>query len=248
MMYNTIKFDKKAVKMVAHRGLSGLETENTLAAFVAAGQRTYFGAECDIHCTAAGKIVVIHDSSTKRVAGENLVVEENSFDLVRKVILNNRDPEKTIAESPKDRGDLIIPTLQEYVRVCKKYGKTCVIELKGAFTPEQGAQVVEEIKALDYLDGVVFISFDLQSLIDMRALLPEQPIQYLVSTYSPEVRETLNKYNLDLDIKYTAVTPELCKRIHDNGKEINCWTVDTLEDGQRMIECGVDYITSNILE
>ena len=248
MMYNTIKFDKKAVKMVAHRGLSGLETKNTLAAFVAAGQRTYFGAECDIHCTADGKIVVIHDSSTKRVAGENLVVEENSFDLVRKVILNNRDPEKTIAESPKDRGDLIIPTLQEYVRVCKKYGKTCVIELKGAFTPEQGAQVVEEIKALDYLDGVVFISFDLQSLIDMRALLPEQPIQYLVSTYSPEVRETLNKYNLDLDIHFKGLTEEALAEVHADGHVVNVWTVDDPADGERLAAWGVDMITSNILE
>ena len=34
---DTIKFDKKQVKMVAHRGVSGLEMENTNAAFVAAG-------------------------------------------------------------------------------------------------------------------------------------------------------------------------------------------------------------------
>ena len=36
---NTIKIDKGQVKMIAHRGLSGLEKENTCAAFVAAGNR-----------------------------------------------------------------------------------------------------------------------------------------------------------------------------------------------------------------
>ena len=45
---NTIKFDKKNVKVIAHRGLSGIETENTNSAFVAAGNRSYFGIETDI--------------------------------------------------------------------------------------------------------------------------------------------------------------------------------------------------------
>ena len=33
---DTIKVNRKDVKMIAHRGLSGLERENTNAAFVAA--------------------------------------------------------------------------------------------------------------------------------------------------------------------------------------------------------------------
>ena len=37
---NTVKIDKKGIKMVAHRGVSGLECENTNAAFVAAGNRS----------------------------------------------------------------------------------------------------------------------------------------------------------------------------------------------------------------
>ena len=35
---NTVKFDKKETKIIAHRGLSGIEKENTNAAFVAAGK------------------------------------------------------------------------------------------------------------------------------------------------------------------------------------------------------------------
>ena len=44
-MMDTIKFNKANVKVVAHRGLSGLEPENTVAAFVAAGNRSYYGAD-----------------------------------------------------------------------------------------------------------------------------------------------------------------------------------------------------------
>ena len=51
---NTIKFDKKNVKVIAHRGVSGLERENTCASFVAAGNRSYYGIETDIHKTMDG--------------------------------------------------------------------------------------------------------------------------------------------------------------------------------------------------
>ena len=50
---NTIKINKGTTLMVAHRGVSGLERENTAAAFVAAGNRSYYGVETDIHRTFA---------------------------------------------------------------------------------------------------------------------------------------------------------------------------------------------------
>ena len=64
---NTVKFDKKETKIIAHRGLSGIEKENTNAAFVAAGNRSYFGIETDIHVTKDGRIVVIHDDMDLKI-------------------------------------------------------------------------------------------------------------------------------------------------------------------------------------
>lgn len=53
--------------MIAHRGVSGIECENTAAAFVTAGNRSYFGIETDVHRTADGQYIIIHDDDTKRV-------------------------------------------------------------------------------------------------------------------------------------------------------------------------------------
>ena len=39
---DSIKIDSRNTKMIAHRGLSGIEKENTNAAFIAAGNRSYF--------------------------------------------------------------------------------------------------------------------------------------------------------------------------------------------------------------
>ena len=77
---NTIKLNHKNVLMVAHRGVSGLEPENSIPAFIAAGNRSYYGVETDVHVTGDGKFVVIHDDHTGRVAGDNLCVEQSSYD------------------------------------------------------------------------------------------------------------------------------------------------------------------------
>ena len=69
MFMNTIKFNKKDTLIIAHRGLSGIEKENTNAAFVAAGNRSYYGIETDIHVGYDGEFIVIHDSRTGRVSG-----------------------------------------------------------------------------------------------------------------------------------------------------------------------------------
>ena len=69
---NTIKIDKKGVQLVAHRGCSGLERENTASSFVAAGNRSYWGIESDVHKTVDGKYVIIHDDTTGRVAIDDM--------------------------------------------------------------------------------------------------------------------------------------------------------------------------------
>ena len=76
---NTIRFNRGNVKLVAHRGLSGIETENTCAAFIAAGNRDYFGIETDARITADGKFILMHDDTTARVSGVELKVTLEAF-------------------------------------------------------------------------------------------------------------------------------------------------------------------------
>jgi glycerophosphoryl diester phosphodiesterase len=44
------------------------------------------------------------------------------------------------------------------------------------------------------------------------------------------------------------LTKEIVALLHDNGLKVNCWTVDDAEKAEQLVEWGVDYITSNILE
>ena len=86
-MKDTLRLSGPKPKMIAHCGVSGLELENTSSAFVAAGNRSYFGIETDVHRTADGKYIIIHDDDTKRVSGDEMSVENSTFASLRSIVL-----------------------------------------------------------------------------------------------------------------------------------------------------------------
>ena len=169
-----------------------------------------------------------------------LSVEGSDFDTLRAVHMTDKQG--------FPRADLVFPSLEEYIQICKQYDKICVLEIKNHFEPEDIGRVIEIIRGMEWLEKTIFISFDLPNMICIREKLPQQRAQYLVCEFGDDLLEILTKHRLDLDIHHRAVTPENVKACHDAGIEVNVWTVDTVEDAQRVIACGVDYITSNILE
>ena len=227
--------------MVAHRGASGLERENTCAAFVAAGNRSYFGIECDIYRTIDGKFVVFHDSKTTRVGIDTLVIKESTYETLRSLRLTDLNGERC-------RNDLRIADLDEYLSICKHYEKKAVLELKSGFTEEALADVVEIIDNYDYLENTIFISFYYEQLEIVRKLRPSATMQFLINEFEDDLIERLKKNSMDLDIYHKSLTEERIALCHDNGIKVNCWTVDDPERAAELISWGIDYITSNILE
>lgn len=254
---DTIKINRRNAEMIAHRGLSGLETENSIPAFIAAANRSYYGVETDVHVTKDGRFVIIHDDTTERVAFDSIQIEESSYDLVRKIILKDMCPAAQSEQNTEnipvcgqtpDRQDLIVPNLAEYINICKKYGKKCILELKNQFDPDNIRRLTDEILSLNYLTGTVFISFSLENLKVLRQLLPKQELYYLTGEYNETVHIDLTQYWLHLDIYYRTLTKEIIDQLHSEGILVNCWTCDNKEDAERLTEWGVDFITSNILE
>ena len=241
MAHDTLKINRPNVRMVAHRGCSGLEKENTNAAFVAAGNRSYYGVETDVHLTADGQFILIHDDDTFRVSGDKLSVEGSTFETLRKVRLKDVDGERS-------RTDLCLPSLPEYIRICKKYQKVCVLELKNPIPADAIERIVGMIRAEDYLDQVVFISFHLENCVCLRHLLPEQSLQFLTGYYTDWMIDTLKRYHLELNIYHKALTKEIIDAVHEAGIKVNAWIVNDLNDAQRLADWGIDFITSDIIE
>ena len=238
---NTIKINKGNTKLIAHRGLSGIETENTNSAFVAAGNRSYFGIETDIYRTSDGKFAINHDGNLKRISGDDIAVEGVSLDTLQSVVLFDK-------LGGKLRRDIRVSSLEEYLFICKKYEKHAVLELKSDFTDEEIEKIIEIIRSFDYLDHLTFISFKYSNLEKVRRILPTQSAQFLFSTWSEETFEKLLKAKIDIDSNHNAITEEIIKRAHEAGLTVNVWTVDSPERAELLASYGIDFITTNILE
>lgn len=226
--------------MIAHRGVSGLELENTIAAFVAAGQRSYYGIETDVHVTSDGKFIVVHDDDLKRIAGLDIVVEDTTFEKLRKVRLNDHDG--------RLRGDLCLPSLEEYILLCKKYEKQAILELKNPMPKEKLWELTENIKELGWYEHTTFISFAGENLEAIREKFADADVQYLTSICTEEEISYMIKNRFDADLCGYCITVEKVEKLHAAGLVVNVWTLDTLEHAELAKEMKVDMITSNILE
>lgn len=238
---DTTKIDRRRTALIAHRGLSGLEQENTVAAFVAAGNRTYFGIETDVRKTADGSFVLMHDGSTGRVAFEDWIVAQTPFDALRTLPLRDKNDGERI--------DLRIPTPAEFLSVCRRYGKTPVLELKGAFSRADAEALIAVVQQQYAPEQVIFLSFSYEVLAILRELLPNAPLQYLYSfPVGDALIARLLANRLDLAIDHVFLDGEIVSRLHRLGVRVNAWTVDDPTRAARLIGWGVDLLTTNILE
>jgi glycerophosphoryl diester phosphodiesterase len=203
MAYTLFSFEHTPAtpRIMAHRGFTPVAPENSLPSFEAAGKRGFWAIETDVHRTGDGQFVVIHDDTTKRVGIDNLVVEETTYETLRALHLADKDGQR-------GRNDLRIPSLLEYTQICKKYGKVSVLELKNHFEPADVDKIIEIIRGEEWLENTIFISFDLDNLIYLRSVLPEQPAQYLISRFTDDLMDILIKNNLDLDIYHGSLTKD----------------------------------------
>ena len=236
----TIAFNKKDARVIAHRGLSGLEVENTDSAFIRAGEHTYYGIETDVRRTADGKFVISHDDTLARLSGQNIAVESSTLDELKNIPLYDKNSQEL--------GEERVTDLDSYIEICKQYNKQAILELKSSFTQEEIVRMIEIINSHDYINGVTFISFGYDNLLYVRNALPNHSVQYLFSELNDEIENRLINDRIDVAINHNALTKRALDKFHDAGLKVNCWTVDDKATAEKLARWGVDYITTNILE
>ena len=225
-----------SVLYIAHRGCPRVELENTLESFEKAGNGKYYGIETDITLISDGNVIVYHDDNIERLTGKNyptrdLTIEEvNNLNLISK---NNKVYK--------------IPSFIKYIEICRQYNKVPVIDVKWGYTTQKIDELMDILKKQEMYDKSIIICYTMKIVLYIREKYPDFKVQFLAGMLFNEenVNICLNN-NIDLDVSYNYVTKELVDRFHEKGLKVNCWTVDSEEVRQQMIECGVDYITSNV--
>ena len=241
---DTTKINKGTTKLIAHRGVSGLEQENTVASFLLASCKTYFGIETDVHVTKDNKFIICHDDNIKRVTGINKVIEESTYDELKRIRVFDKDGSY--------KNNLSLPSLEDYLKICMFTNKTAVLELKNKMKESHIKDILDITKKYNYLNKMIFISFEIDNLKVLRKLNKDINIQYLNGIEDNKKKEEVIKYckelKIDADVYFDNITKEFIDNCHKNNIKVNVWTVDSKEDAERLINMGVDYITSNILE
>ena len=243
---STKKTAFSGVQMVAHRGLSSIECENTAAAFIAAGNRSYFGIETDIRRTCDGRYVCSHDGRTSRVCEDNLEIATSSLAQLRQLRYNDVDKKTPCPE-------LVVPGLEDYLRICRKYGKHSVLELKDGLTPRDIPEIIRIAEENGHIEDIIFISFHMTLLDVVRTIRPTQPCQLLTMggasvQDNEKILDELARRRMDIDMVYYMVDRVFVSACHARGIKVNVWTVDCPQLAEYLADCGVDMITSNALE
>ena len=109
--------------------------------------------------------------------------------------------------------------------------------------------MVQEIQSAGYFENVIFISFYLENLVDLKTIAPSAAAQFLTSNeIDDKMIASLMQFKLDIDAKDSLLSPALVKQLHNSGIKVNCWTCDDANSAQSLIDMGVDMITTNCLE
>ena len=85
-------------------------------------------------------------------------------------------------------------------------------------------------------------------MLYLRELSDSVVVQFLCHAPSDEQLALMQEHHMDLDVRHDWLTKENIDKMHALGITVNCWTVDDPDRAADLVEWGIDYITSNILE
>jgi glycerophosphoryl diester phosphodiesterase len=228
---------------IAHRGASGLFPENTRAAFQKALEARADIIELDCQLTLDGHIVVFHDERLSRVANARGTVAQRSLDQLKRLDVGGWRKKSFSGER--------IQTLEEVLALVDGQAGLCIdiknypgspagIELKLLFT----------ITHFDYMDRVIFSSFDYDCLRRVRELAPEAPIGVICAkdTHADPIVQALTLNARSIHARKELASRDFLQRAWDEGLDVYVWTVNDLPEIERFASLGVQGIMSDYPE
>lgn len=241
-VYSSYKIPSGTMRMIAHTGYSAVAPGNTLPAYEAAGKSDFWGAECDIQRTKDGVWILMHDDTVDKTTNGTGRVADMTYAEIQQL---NVDFGSNIDQYP----DLKVPTLPEYLDVCKAYGLHPVIEIKANAPVETMDELAALLLAREDRDMFVIISFGREICVRMKELAPEIPVYYIIS-YEDVAQEdidfAINNHLDGMDI-HVYLPDDYVRAVVASGLDVFVWTIDDLENAERFYKLGVNAITTNSL-
>ncbi len=234
--------------IIAHRGESNDAPENTMAAISLAWERGAEAVEVDVQLSKDNVLVVIHDTDTRRLAGIDKKVVDQTMEELKKLDVG-------IWKDIQFKGEQI-PALEEVLDTITA-GKKLIIEIKSG--PET-IPVLQNILASKHLlpEQIEIIGFDLETMILAKHSFPENKVLWLLDLdytwytrlFKPSVLRGIKKakkHHLDGLNIYAGkmINKKMIDQIHGAGLLAYCWTVNDIEKARKLTDWGIDAITTD---
>lgn len=237
-----VKFNIEYVKNVdvtAHRGASSQYPENSKSAFEGAIDLGANWIELDVQQTKDGQIIVMHDTNLKRTTGQDVNIWEATYDDLQKMEIGSWFSTEFTGEP--------IMLLSEVIELAKENDMRLNIELKPTGHEENFEKnVVDIVREYDYQKNCVVTSQVYEVLKNIKKYDQEIYTVYVMSVAYGNI------YKLraadSFSIKYSFITENLVRTVHNAGKDIYAWTVNSEYQINQMISMNVDnIITDNVV-
>jgi len=227
--------------IVAHRGCSHRAPENTLASYRLALKTGAEMAECDVHVSADGVVMLLHDDTLDRTTN-------GSGPMSAKTAAELKTLDAGSWKDPQYAGERI-PTLVEALKLV--HGKLrFVIEIKGTGMGQPVVDAIQEagVKPTE----VMVISFYHAALVSILAIEPTLPSAWLLDALppAPADRAQLLQHGLDLGIvgiglSRKRVDEDFVRMAHVMGLKVFVYTVNDPDEMRRIAAMGVDALISD---
>jgi len=215
------------ILIIAHRGASAYEPENSLRAIETAIKLKADMVEVDIRKSKDGELVVIHDEFVDRVSDGKGFVKNLTLKRLKKLNL-------ALGEK--------IPTLKEVLSVVKGRVKL-VVEVKSEGLERKLVKLLEKE---GMVEDVIISSFNHQTIKKIKALNRKIACGIIFKC------KPLNPPQQALDVEAEAVFPyhsyvskDFVEKLHKEGLNVYAWTVDDVNRGRELIKSEVDGIVTN---
>jgi len=215
-----------------HRGNPAENPENTMRSFRSAIDVGCDLIECDVHLSADGRLVVIHDHTLERTTNGAGLVRDHSAAELRK--LDAGEGEK-------------IPLLQEVVELA--LGKVgLVIEIKQVppLYPGLEEKLVNMLRQLGALSECAVVSFNHMAIHELRKIERSLQLGILEGARPMHPAKLLREAGADVYSPHWGATdPQVVKEVHSAGGAVGVWPVDDDTAVQWCKYCKPDSVFSN---
>ncbi|MGO2774657.1 MAG: glycerophosphodiester phosphodiesterase [Brachybacterium tyrofermentans] len=218
--------------IVGHRGASAHAPENTLAAFRRGIEDGAQVLECDVHLSADGHVVVMHDETIDRTAAPDSPRRTGAIGDLTRAELDT----VLLADGEK------VPSLEELLAMTTV---SIFIEVKVAAAARAVAEQLQGLAAGSPAAASTVISFHADALTEIRRST-DTAVSYLVSVIDEEALATAQEIGAaGIGPAIDGLSLRAARAARDAGLQVNPWTVNSAEQLAIGLACGVDSLTTD---